>query len=148
MTTQDGSIRAALDTRLAQLSQQRRQIAAEIVHPVNGDEADRATNVDAHVQLAAVDQHIRIVENELSGNEETASDSDSGIGVGASVTIDLGDGPETYVFGPIDYTSEPGDVITPSSPLGLALRHARVGSRVEYASNTGETLTARLLDVG
>jgi transcription elongation factor GreA len=126
--------RDVLTARLASLRFERDRVLAETIPAGAGDLADRATNVDGHVRLAMLEQRIAAVETELAEVDQhrTRPASDV-IAVGDIVTLDLGDGPESFLLGSVDEAGDDVDVITPSSPLGQALQGARVGSTVTYA---------------
>jgi transcription elongation factor GreA len=139
-----------LTARLDALRADRHDVLAEIAPVGVGDDADRATNVDGHVRLAMLDQRIAAVEAELAETElaqgRTAVE-DGTVAIGKVVTVDLGDGPETYLVGTVEEAGEGVDVITPSSPLGKVLQGARAGATVSYAARPGRTLQATLLSV-
>jgi transcription elongation factor GreA len=114
-----------------------------------GDVADRATNVDAHVRLAVLEERIAAVELELqSSRRHTVRSSDGTVAEGDIVTLDLGDGPETFLFGPTERATDELAVVTPGSPLGRALRGAAVGARVTYTPRPGRTLDATVVSIG
>jgi transcription elongation factor GreA len=139
-----------LTARLAALRADRHEILAEITPVGVGDDADRATNVDGHVRLAMLDQRIAAVEAELADTELPHSRpvvDDGTVAIGKVVTVDLGDGPETYLLGTVEEAGDGVDVITPSSPLGKVLQGARVGATLSYAARPGRTLQATLLAV-
>jgi transcription elongation factor GreA len=139
-----------LTARLAALRAERHDILAEIAPVGVGDDADRATNVDGHVRLAMLDQRIAAVEAELAEAELSGARStvDEGtVAIGKVVTVDFGDGPETYLLGTVEEAGDGVDVITPSSPLGKVLQGAQVGATVSYAARPGRMLQARLLAV-
>jgi transcription elongation factor GreA len=98
-----------------------------------GDDADRATNVDGHVRLAMLEDRIAAVElaraEAARQREQAPADV---VREGAVVTVDLGDGPETFLFASVEQAAAGDDVITPGSPLGRALAGAAVGATVEY----------------
>lgn len=135
-----------LSARLADLYVQREQLLAEVTPTGVGDDADRATNVDGHVRLAMIEERIVAVETELAVPSRR-SRADGTVGVGDVVTVDLGDGPETYLLGSMDEAGEGLDVITPASPLGRALQGAKVGATVSYAPRPGRSLQATLVSV-
>jgi transcription elongation factor GreA len=136
-----------LTARLASLLSEREQTLAETIPTAAGDLADRATNVDGHVRLAMLEQRIAAVEDELAANRlPSARPSGDAVAVGDEVTLDLGDGPESFLFGSVDQAGNGVDVITPTSPLGQALQGARVGSTVTYSIGS-RTLQARLTAV-
>lgn len=137
----------ALSSRLSQLYVERRQLLAEIAPVGSGDEADRATNVDGHVRLAMLEQRIVALENEIAEQPERQKGADGTVSVGDVVTVDLGDGPETYLLGTVDEAADGLDVITPASPLGKVLQGAPVGSTLTYAARPGRSLQAKVLAV-
>jgi transcription elongation GreA/GreB family factor len=139
-----------LTNRLAALRKDRHEILAEIAPVGVGDDADRATNVDGHVRLAMLDQRIAAVEAELADAELSPARSvveEDTVAIGKVVTVDLGDGPETYLLATVEEAGQGVDVITPSSPLGKVLQGARVGATLSYAARPGRTLQATLLAV-
>jgi transcription elongation factor GreA len=148
--TVDATVRQdVLSTRLAALYVERQQVLAEIAPTGSGDEADRATNVDGHIRLAMLEQRIVALENELAEPRPAPSKTESGtVAVGDVVTVDLGDGPETYLLGSVDEAGAGFDVITPSSPLGQVLTGARVGDELTYSPRPRRTLTAKVLSIG
>jgi transcription elongation factor GreA len=138
----------ALSSRLAELYMERKQLLAEIAPVGSGDEADRATNVDGHIRLAMLEQRIVALENELAERPAAKPKATDGtVGVGDVVTVDLGDGPETYLLGSVDEAADGMDVITPSSPLGQVLQGATVGATLSYAARPGRSLEAKVIAV-
>ncbi|MCW2648397.1 MAG: transcription elongation factor GreA [Pseudonocardiales bacterium] len=136
-----------LIARLEALRSEREQTLTETIPTAAGDLADRATNVDAHVRLAMLEQRIGNVETELAASRQSSARPANGaIGVGDVVTLDLGDGPESFLFGSVDQAGAGLDVITPNSPLGQALLGARTGSRVTYSIGN-RTMHATVADV-
>jgi transcription elongation factor GreA len=137
-----------LSNRLAALYLEREQVLAEIAPTGLGDEADRATNVDGHIRLAMLEQRIVAVENELAEpRPATRKKKKDAVAVGDVVTVDLGDGPETYLLGSVDEAGAGLDVITPSSPLGQVLEGAAVGATLTYSPRPGRSLTAKVLSI-
>jgi transcription elongation factor GreA len=139
---------AARSSRLAELYVERKQLLAEIAPVGSGDDADRATNVDGHIRLAMLEQRIVALENgltERSARRERAADGT--VAIGDVVTVDLGDGPETYLLGSVDDAFDGLDVITPASPLGKVLQGAAVGATLTYAARPGRPLTAKVVAV-
>ncbi len=125
--------RDLLVERLESLLAQRDQVQKEIAPQTVGDDADRATNVDAHVRLAMLAERIATVESELAhGPHRKDRSAEDALDVGDVVTVDFGDGPEDFLLGPVEGAGEGVDVITPGSPLGRALLGASVGATVEY----------------
>lgn len=138
----------ALSSRLAELYVERRQLLAEIAPVGSGDEADRATNVDGHIRLAMLEQRIVALENELATlPARRTHDAEGTVSIGDVVTVDLGEGPETYLLGTVDEAAAGLDVITPASPLGRVLQGASVGATLSYAAGPGRSLKAKVLAV-
>jgi transcription elongation factor GreA len=138
----------ALTSRLTELQLARKQLLAEVAPVGFGDDADRATNVDGHVRLAMIEQRIAVVEAELAEHDRRRRRAADGtVGLGDVVTVDLGDGPETYLLGSVDEAGDGLDVITPSSPLGKVLQGASVGSTISYAARPGRSLQATVIAV-
>jgi transcription elongation factor GreA len=140
--------RDALIARLDSLRAERDRTLTEITPDGSGDMADRATNVDGHVRLAMLDDRIAAIETELAnfGRSETRAAGDV-VAVGAVVTVDLGDGPETFLLGSLEQGADQLDVITPGSPLGQALTGATVGSTVVYATRLNRKLHATVVAI-
>ena len=142
----------ALSRRLAALYVEREQVLGEITPTGSGDEADRATNVDGHIRLAMLEQRIVALEGDLAeprtSSARRTKEHDGVVAVGDVVTVDLGDGPETYLLGSVDEAGTGFDVITPSSPLGRVLQGSPVGATLTYSPRSGRTLTAELLSIG
>lgn len=130
--------RDSLLARLDQLRAERTHLLSELTAPSSGDDADRATNVDGHVRVAMLDRRILSVEEELGATESDTSSG--GIRPGDVVTLDFGDGPETYLFGSVEQAIDGTDVITPGSPLGTALAGAEPGQTISYTAKPGRTL--------
>ena len=141
---------AALEARLETLRADRDSALRETMLSGSGDAADRATNVDAHVRLAVLEERIADVEAELyrvsRGGADFAGDS-SVVRVGSTVTVDFGDGPEVYVVTSVDLAPAGAEVVTPGSPLGRALVGATAGDQVEYRIAAGRTATVQVVAV-
>ena len=146
-TITPGSRHEILAARLAELRTERDQALAETIPSGAGDTADRATNVDGHVRLAMLEQRIATVEGELATSHQRGARSGEGAAVGDVVTLDFGDGPESFLLGSVDEASEGIDVITPNSPLGQALQGAGPGSTVSYSPRPNSSLYATLIAV-
>jgi transcription elongation factor GreA len=147
-TMSDDARADALNNRLSQLYVERQQLLSEIAPTGFGDDADRATNVDGHVRLAMLEERIVALETELAAPRRARRDNDDGtVAVGDVVTVDLGDGPETYLLGAVDEAVTGHDVITPASPLGRVLDGARIGDTLSYSPRPGRTLQATVLAV-
>jgi transcription elongation factor GreA len=139
-----------LSNRLSDLYLEREQVLSEVAPAGEGDDADRATNVEGHVRLAMLEQRIVALENELAEpRRDTPRGDRDAVAIGDVVTVDLGDGPETYLLGSVDEAGAGGyDVITPASPLGRVLEGATVGSTLSYSPRRGRTLEATVLAIG
>lgn len=136
-----------LHDRLQRLLAEREEVRQELFVSNGGDTADRATNVDANARLTLLEQRIASVETELAGVGRPKTGSASGVSVGDVVTVDLGDGPETYLFGSVEQAGGGLDVITEASPLGQAIRGAAVGATVTYRTRANRELSATVLAV-
>jgi transcription elongation factor GreA len=139
-----------LAARLAGLRAERERAATELLAPSCGDEADRATNVDAHVRLATLDERIVAAESALAAALTNASATDGTAGivsVGSVVGLDFGEGAEKYLLAPADYDGPELAVVTPGSPLGRALVGATVGARISYQPRPGQTVTVSVTEV-
>jgi transcription elongation factor GreA len=148
-TISPASRQHVLSARLASLRAEREQTLAETIPEAGGDLADRATNVDGHVRLAMLEQRIATIEEELATSQQpSARSADDSVAVGDVVTLDFGDGPESFLLGSVDQAGDSVDVVTPSSPLGRALQGARLGSTVSYATGSNRTLHATVTAVG
>jgi transcription elongation factor GreA len=141
------SHRDALEGRLTSLRAQRDQLLAEITPVGVGDDADRATNVDGHVRLAVLDERIVAVEVELNDLDASRGEANDTVDVGDVVTVDLGDGPETFLLGSVEAAGVGLDVITPGSPLGRALQGERAGVTVSYAPRPRTKLEAKIISI-
>jgi transcription elongation factor GreA len=146
-TTTAASRRHALTARLAQLQADRDNALAEVIPEGSGDSADRATNVDARIRLEMLEQRIASVESELSA-PPVRRPADGRVAEGDLVTVDLGDGPETFLLASIEQADDGARVITPGSPLGQALLGAAVGARVHYVAGSRRTLQATVVALG
>jgi transcription elongation factor GreA len=139
---------AARSSRLAELYVERKQLLAEIAPVGSGDDADRATNVDGHIRLAMLEQRIVALETGLTERPVSREGvADGTVAIGDVVTVDLGDGPETYLLGSVDDAVDGMDVITPASPLGKVLQGAKVGATLSYAARPGRSLKATVVAV-
>jgi transcription elongation factor GreA len=146
MTTATPSRTDALNARLESLRNDRLEALGDLLVSNGGDVADRATNVDANARLSLIEQRITSVESELA-NVGRAKVSTGGLSVGDVVTVDLGDGPETYLFGSVDAAGGGLDVITQASPLGRAIEGATVGDTVTYRTRANRELSAAVVAI-
>ena len=133
-----------LTTRLAALRAERDQVLAESVRESSGDVADRATNVEASIRLAILDERIASLELDIA-DARTDHHVDGVVSIGDSVVLDLGDGPESFVVGSVEQAAAGIDTITPTSPLGQAIVGAEVGATVTYAPRAGLKLQATIV---
>jgi transcription elongation factor GreA len=140
--------RDALVARLESLRAERDLALTEITPDGSGDAADRATNVDGHVRLAMLEERIVAIETELA-NSATQSPQSAGdtVAIGSVVTVDFGDGPETFRLGSLEQATGDIEIITPGSPLGRALTGATVGSTVTYATRAKRANQAKVVAV-
>jgi transcription elongation factor GreA len=139
-STPSGSA-ALLAERLTVLRAEREQMVAESRLEAVGDVADRATNVEATIRLQLLDERIATIELEIDDAARQVH-TDGVVSVGDRVTLDLGDGPETYLVGSVEQAVAGVDTVTPGSPLGRAILGAAVGSTVTYSPRSGVKLTA------
>ncbi len=88
-----------------------------------------------------LDERIAAIELEI---EQAAQQrhTDGVVSVGDRVTLDLGDGPESYLIGSVEQAVAGVDTVTPASPLGQAIIGAEVGTTVTYSPRAGVKLTA------
>jgi len=136
----------ALTTRLDTLRAERDRALAELTPSDSGDAADRATNVDVQARLELLELRIVTIESDLATRPVTRS-ADGVVAEGDVVTIDLGDGPETFLLGSINQSADGLTVITPGSPLGKALLGASVGASVRYVTKSRQELQAAVLSI-
>jgi transcription elongation factor GreA len=146
MTTATPARATHLSARLDGLRAERATAIEELAVTNGGDVADRATNVDANARLTLIEQRIASVEVELANLDRHKTDT-SGVSVGDVVTVDLGDGPETYLLASVDQAGDGLDVISPASPLGKAIEGAAVGATVTYRTKTNRELSATIVAI-
>jgi transcription elongation factor GreA len=136
-----------LTSRLAELRAERDGALGDSLLEANGDVADRATNVEATIRLQLLDERIALLEREVDDSRRRPH-TDGVVSVGDVVTLDFGDGSETYVLGSVEQALAGVDTVTPGSPLGQALLGAAVGESVDYSPRPGTTLSVRVVDAG
>jgi transcription elongation factor GreA len=136
-----------LASRLAELRAERDGALGDSLLEANGDVADRATNVEATIRLQLLDERIALIEREIDDSRRRPH-TDGVVSVGDVVTLDFGDGPETYVVGSVEQAIVGIDTVTPGSPLGQALLGAAVGESVTYAPRAGLELSVKVLEAG
>jgi transcription elongation factor GreA len=139
----------ALSTRLQTLRAERDQALRELLVTNSGDTADRATNVDANARLSLIEQRIASIEAELHRPSQAprAGGNHTSVTEGDVVTIDLGDGPETFLFAGLERAGGDLDIISPASPLGRAIDGAAPGTTVTYRTHTRRELTATVVAI-
>jgi transcription elongation factor GreA len=137
----------ALSERLEGLRRERDEALAEITPTGRGDDADRATNVDAQVRLEMLEQRIADVDYQLTHSQWNGPSEDGSVAMGSLVTLDFGDGSEKYLFASLDHAGDGLDVITPGSPLGRALLGAKAGSAISYEPRAHVRLDATVVAV-
>jgi transcription elongation factor GreA len=136
-----------LTQRLEVLRTEREALVAEVRVEKRGDVADQATNVETLIQIQLLDERIAAVELEIAetGRRQHV---DGVVSVGDVVTIDLGEGDETYLIGSVEQVMAGIDTITPGSPLGRAILGAKVGSTVTYSPRRGVTVDVVIRSAG
>ena len=144
MTATSSDARTILAERLDALRAERDQVHTESRLESAGDVADRATNVEATIRLQLLDERIATLELEIE-RASRHQHTDGVVSVGDVVTLDLGDGPETYVVGSVEQAVAGVDTVTPASPLGRAIIGAEVGSTVTYSPRPGLSLSATVV---
>jgi transcription elongation factor GreA len=136
-----------LTDRLCAMRTERAAVLAETLIAPSGDIADRAANVEASIRLQLLDERIAALELEVDELRRVPH-TDGVVSVGDVVTLDLGDGDETYLVGPVEQAFAGADTVTPLSPLGRAIVGARVGETITYEPRPGVTMTATIRAAG
>jgi transcription elongation factor GreA len=136
-----------LTERLDVLREERAAVLAETLLEGVGDLADRATDVVASIRLQLLDERIASLELEIA-ESRTREHTDGVVSIGDVVTLDLGEGPETYLVGSVEQAAAGVDTVTPLSPLGKAIVGAEVGSTVTYQPRRDVTMTATIVATG
>jgi transcription elongation factor GreA len=136
-----------LTERLRTMHAERAGLLAETLIAPSGDLADRATNVEASIRLQLLDERIAALELEVDDLRRHRH-TDGVVSVGDVVTLDLGDGDETYLVGPVEQAFAGADTVTPMSPLGRAIVGARVGETVTYQPRPGVSMKVAIRAAG
>ena len=136
-----------LTERLSLLRAERADLFRETLLVANGDVADRATNVEATIRLRLLDERIADLELEIAESRHHHH-TDGVVSIGDVVTVDLGEGDETYLIGSVEQAAAGVDTITPGSPIGRAIVGAKVGTTVAYEPRRGVTMKATISSVG
>ncbi len=135
---------SVLEDRLTALRAERDQAQAETRAEAVGDVVDRATNVEASIRQSILEERIAALELEIAEAARTEH-VDGVVSVGDTVTLDFGDGPESFSIGSVEQAVAGVETITPSSPLGQAILGAAVGSTVTYTPRKGVSLSATIV---
>ena len=136
-----------LTERLGALRAERAELLRETTLAPTGDVADRATNVEALIRLQLLDERLASLELEIAELRHRPH-RDGIVSPGDVVTVDLGDGDETYLIGPVEQALAGVDTITPASPLGRAILGAQVGATLTYEPRPGVTATVTIRSAG
>ena len=147
MSTATATRSEVMSTRLQNLRAERVEVLGELQVSNGGDAADRATNVDANARLALIEQRIAALESQLHEAGRAVRDDSAGVALGDVVTVDFGDGPETYLVAEVEQAGDGLDVISPASPLGRAIVGAEVGTTVAYSPRHRLNLEAKIIAV-
>jgi transcription elongation factor GreA len=132
-----------LNQRLRAMRAERAEVLVDALIAPSGDLADRATNVEASIRLQLLDERIAALELEIDELRRRRH-TDGVVSVGDVVTLDLGDGDETYLVGSVEQAFAGADTVTPMSPLGRVIVGASVGETVTYAPRPGVTMTVTI----
>lgn len=133
-----------LAQRLVVLEAERDQLAAATRREATGDIVDRATDVEASIRLALLDERIAALALEVEASR-VDHHTDGLVSLGDTVTLDFGDGAETFVVGTVEEAAVGIDTVTPFSPLGRAIVGSAVGTTVSYSPRSGVMLSAKIL---
>lgn len=136
-----------LTDRLQALRVEREAVLADTLLVSSGDLADRATNVEAVIRLQLLDERIAGLELEIAETRHRPRVSGV-VSLGDVVTLDFGDGDETYLVGSVEQAAAGVDTITPLSPLGRSIIGAGVGSTITYQPRAGVSLSATIRAIG
>lgn len=147
MTTTSTVRLTVLEDRLTALRAERDQAQAETRQEAVGDVVDRATNVEASIRQGLLEERIVALELEIAAAEHEEH-VDGVVSLGDSVTLDLGDGPETFVIGSFEQAAAGVETVTPTSALGRAIIGAAVGATVTYSPRKGVSLKAKIVSNG
>lgn len=135
---------AVLEDRLTALRAERDQAQAETRAEAVGDVVDRATNVEASIRQSLLEERIAALELEIAAAQHEEH-VDGVVSMGDTVTLDLGDGPESFTIGSVEQAVAGVETITPSSALGQAILGVEVGTTITYSPRKGVTLKATIV---
>jgi transcription elongation factor GreA len=136
-----------LTLRLDALRGEHAALLTETRSESKGDVADQATNVELLIRLQLLEERIASIELELAEGARREH-VDGVVSVGDVVTLDLGDGDETYLIGSVEQAYAGIDTITPGSPIGRAIVGAEVGSQVTYEPRRGVRIDVTIKSAG
>jgi transcription elongation factor GreA len=105
---------------------------------IEGDAVDVAGGTVIEMEIEQLDARIKRLTARLEAQAQTSSVPVGVAGVGKLLSIDFGDGPETYRLDAYPDTVGTVATVTIASPLGAALLGATVGQHVTYASPRGQ----------
>src|SRR5690606_29501375 len=138
-----GAARQRLESELANLREQRRNLASALDSgDVVGDDADTAQALEESRQLAWYDNRIRDLERRLSGG----ADFSEALPTDTRVTLKFSDGPTQTMRIEEIIEGEEDETITVKSPLGSAIAGHKPGDRITYSTAAG-TEEAEILDI-
>ncbi|MCZ2527093.1 GreA/GreB family elongation factor [Streptomyces sp. NPDC059506] len=144
--------RRGLEDELEQLRRQRDEVARILAGGTDspGDSVDQARTIEAMDRLAWLEDRIREVSDRLEAARSAPAPGPAQPGdvvtVGSTVTLEYSDGTTaTLRVGDIAEDLGEGNLITPDSPLGLALLGRRTGETVGYDAPEGR-LSVRVLE--
>ncbi|MCW2816795.1 MAG: hypothetical protein JWN84_4250 [Nocardioides sp.] len=135
---------SVLQDRLAALRTERDQAQAETRAEAVGDVVDRATNVEASIRQGLLEERIAALELEIAASQHLEH-VDGVVSVGDDVTLDFGDGPESFSIGSVEQAVAGVETITPTSALGRAIIGAAVGSTITYTPRKGVTMSVKIM---
>lgn len=118
------------------LSVERPRLLSSMGAVDGNDPADQADRAALEFDLAQLDVRIRRLQDRLTGRGRPQNGT-GGLVHGASLVLDFGDGPETFLVSDAGGVDDV-DVVTPDSPLGRALAAAAVGESLTYGTPRGE----------
>ncbi len=136
-----------LTDRLSLLQAERADLFRETLLVPTGDLADRATNVEATIRLRLLDERIAGLELEIA-ESRLRHHTDGVVSIGDVVTVDLGEGDETYLIGSVEGAAAGVDTITPGSALGRAIVGASVGTTVAFEPRPGVPMSVTIQAAG
>ncbi len=113
-----------------------------------GDLKENGEYHAAKEEQGKIELRVRQLKGMLDDVTIIQVDSSSGtVQVGATVTIDFGDGDtERYFVGSIEEKREGAEIVSPDAPLGKALLGRAVGDEVAYEVS-GRTIAVKLVGI-